>query len=54
MKDKIDQLGDILIETFHVVGLFVVGVTIVWSATHEYLIIMQHESGFTSLKNILF
>ncbi len=21
MKDKIDQLGDILIETFHVVGL---------------------------------
>ncbi len=36
MKDKIDQLGDILIKTFHIVGLFVVGVTIVWSATHEY------------------
>ncbi|WP_201339545.1 hypothetical protein [Isorropodon fossajaponicum symbiont] len=54
MKDNIDQLGDILIEIFHVVGLFVVGATIVWSsAAHEYLIIMQHESGFASLKDIL-
>ncbi len=53
MKNSIDQLGDILIEIFHVVGLFVVGATIVWSAAHEYLIIMQHESGFASLKDIL-
>ncbi len=53
MKDKIDQLGDFLIETFHVVGLFVIGATIVWSAISEYLIIMQQESGFASLKDIL-
>ncbi len=52
-KDRIDQLGDFLIEVFHVVGLFVIGATIVWSAIGEYLIIMQHESGFASLKDIL-
>ena len=53
IKSKIDQLGDLLIETFHVVGLFVIGGTIVWSAIAEYLIIMQQESGFASLKDIL-
>ena len=52
-KGRIDQLGDFLIEVFHVVGLFVIGGTIVWSAIGEYLIIMQHESGFASLKDIL-
>ncbi len=35
------------------VGLFVVGGTIVWSAVSEYVIIMQHDSGFASLKDIL-
>lgn len=53
VKDRIDQLGDFLIEVFHVVGLFVIGGTIVWSAIGEYLVIMQHESGFASLKDIL-
>ena len=52
-KGKIDQLGDVLIEAFHIVGLFVIGATIVWSAIGEYLIIMQHESGFASLQDIL-
>lgn len=53
IKDKIDQLGDVFIEIFHVVGLFVIGGTIVWSAVSEYLLIMQQESGFASLKDIL-
>ncbi|SMN15915.1 hypothetical protein CRYPD_799 [uncultured Candidatus Thioglobus sp.] len=53
IKNKIDQLGNTMIEVFHIVGLFIVGGTIVWSATHEYLQIMQHESGFASLKDIL-
>ena len=53
IKDRIDQLGDIFIEIFHVVGLFVIGGTIVWSAVSEYLLIMQQESGFASLKDIL-
>ena len=53
VKNKIDQLGDVLIEAFHVIGLFVIGATIVWSAISEYLIIMNHESGFATLKDIL-
>ncbi|HIM95051.1 MAG TPA: phosphate-starvation-inducible protein PsiE [Gammaproteobacteria bacterium] len=53
IKDRIDQFGDVFIEIFHVVGLFVIGGTIVWSAVSEYLLIMQQESGFASLKDIL-
>ncbi len=53
IKEKIDQLGDMLIGLFHIVGLFVIGGTIVWSSVHEYLIIMQYEMGFASLKDIL-
>ena len=52
IKNKIDQLGDVLIEIFHVVGLFVIGGTIVWSAVGVYLEIMQN-SNFASLKDIL-
>ena len=53
LKNQIDQLGNSLIEIFHIVGLFVIGGTIVWSAVGEYLIIMQHEHGFATLKDIL-
>ncbi len=53
LKNKIDRLGDFLIETFHIVGLFAIGGTIVWSAVSEYIVIMQYESGFASLKDIL-
>jgi len=31
----------------------VIGGTVAWSAVSEYLLIMQHESGFASLKDIL-
>jgi phosphate starvation-inducible membrane PsiE len=53
LKNKIDKLGDFLIEVFHIIGLFVVGATIVWSSIGEYLAIMQQDSGFASLKDIL-
>jgi phosphate starvation-inducible membrane PsiE len=53
IKYNIDKFGDFLIEIFHVVGLFVVGGTIAWSAVSEYLIIMQQPAGFASLKDIL-
>ncbi len=53
IKNKIDQLGDLMIEVFHIVGVFVVGATIVWSAVSEYLLIMNQESNFASLKDIL-
>ncbi len=52
-KGRIDQLGDFLIEAFHVIGLFVIGATIVWSAISEYMLIMQQDAGFASLKDIL-
>ncbi len=53
VKRRIDQLGDFLIEAFHIIGLFVIGATIVWSAISEYLIIMSQDTGFASLKDIL-
>ncbi len=53
IKNRIDQLGNILIESFHILGLFVIGGTIVWSAVSEYLIIMHDSAGFASLKDIL-
>ena len=53
VKNKIDKFGDFLIEIFHLLGLFVIGATVAWSAVSEYLLIMQHESGFASLKDIL-
>jgi phosphate starvation-inducible membrane PsiE len=37
IKDKLDRLGNRLVSAFQVVALFVIGGTIVWSATHDYL-----------------
>ena len=48
---KIQKIGDIMVDTFHYLALFVIGATVVWSATREYLEIMQ--SGYASLKDIL-
>ncbi|WP_069470514.1 phosphate-starvation-inducible protein PsiE [Candidatus Marithrix sp. Canyon 246] len=39
----IEKAGDVLVELFHTVGLFVVGGTVVWSAVHAYIGIM-HQS----------
>jgi phosphate starvation-inducible membrane PsiE len=50
---KVDKLGGDLTNIFHVVGLLVIGCTIVWSAISEYLVIMQQDSGYASLKDIL-
>ena len=40
MKPKlfagIERAGDFLVELFHLLGLFVIGGTIIWSAVHEY------------------
>jgi len=37
----IEKAGDTLVEIFHTIGLFVVGGTVVWSAVHAYIDIMQ-------------
>ena len=47
----IEKAGDILVELFHTVGLFVVGGTVVWSAVHAYIDIMQQ--GHAGLDDIL-
>ena len=33
----LEQIGDHAVELFHLIGLFVIGGTIVWSAIHAYL-----------------
>ena len=50
-KDKIQQVGEILVDGFHYLALFVIGGTIIWSAVYEYLHIM--EKGYAGLKDIL-
>lgn len=48
---KIEKLGDFLVEGFHLLGLFVIGGTIVWSAGYEYFTIMEQSRA--TLEDIL-
>jgi len=50
-KKKAETLGNAMVETFHILALFVIGLTIIWSAVSEYIAIMH--SGSASLKDIL-
>lgn len=45
------RMGDSIVELFHLLGLFVVGGTIVWSAIFEYIDIIS--KGHASLGDIL-
>jgi len=46
----IEKAGDVLVELFHTVGLFVVGGTVVWSAVHAYIDIMhQTHAGLDDI-----
>jgi phosphate starvation-inducible membrane PsiE len=51
IKDSLDRLGNALVSSFQVVALFVIGATIVWSATHDYLKMIQ--AGRAGLDDIL-
>jgi len=51
LKDKLDRLGNSLVNAFQVVALFVIGATIVWSAAHDYLQMIQ--AGRARLDDIL-
>ena len=48
---KIQAAGNVMVDVFHNLALFVIGATIVWSAAYEYLEIMQ--DGYAGLKDIL-
>lgn len=50
-KNRIQHVGDLMVDTFHYVALFVIGATVIWSAIYEYLHIMQ--KGHAELKDIL-
>ena len=53
ISKRIDRLGCWLIEAFHLVGLFIVGMTIIWSAIGEYIQMMNNSTGYATLKDIL-
>ena len=43
MIERIEALGGVLVKAFHLLALFVIGATVVWSAAYFYLVeIMQH------------
>ena len=48
---KIQLAGNAMVDVFHNLALFVIGATIVWSAAHEYVGIMQ--DGYAGPKDIL-
>ena len=49
--EKIQKIGNVLVDTFHYLALFVIGATVVWSAAYEYVHMMQ--KGYAALKDIL-
>ena len=51
LKKKAETVGCIMLETFHILSLFAIGITIIWSAVAEYIAII--ESGAAHLKDIL-
>jgi phosphate starvation-inducible membrane PsiE len=51
MIEKIERLGGVLVQSFHILALFVIGGTVVWSAGHFYIETMQQ--GYAKLHDIL-
>ncbi|NOZ55063.1 MAG: phosphate-starvation-inducible protein PsiE [Gammaproteobacteria bacterium] len=51
LHKRFETIGNAFVEGFHILGLFVIGATVVWSAIYEYLIII--ERGHAGLKDIL-
>ncbi|MGH8640408.1 MAG: phosphate-starvation-inducible protein PsiE [Burkholderiales bacterium] len=52
MTEKLEKLGGTLVYAFHLVALFVIGGTVVWSAAYFYIVeVMQH--GHAKLHDIL-
>jgi len=51
MIEKVENLGGMLVKSFHLLALFVIGGTVVWSAGHYYIETMQQ--GYAKLHDIL-
>jgi len=50
-QKHMQKFGNTLVETFHIVALFVIGGTVLWSAIAEYVVIVK--AGHPTLKDIL-
>ena len=50
-QKRMQKLGNMLVESFHILALFVIGGTVLWSAIAEYITII--EAGHPTLKDIL-
>ena len=51
MQEKIEEFGNLLVEFFHMVGLFVIGAAILWASWAEVFKIIEH--GGPNIKDIL-
>jgi len=52
MTEKIEKLGGTLVYAFHLVALFVIGGTVVWSAAYFYVVDIMQQ-GHAKLHDIL-
>ena len=50
-EKKVQKMGNVMVDMFHFLALFVIGATVVWSAAYEYLHMM--DKGYAQLKDIL-
>jgi protein PsiE len=52
MMQKIESVGEMLVRAFHLVALFVIGGTVVWSAAYFYVVEIMQQ-GHAKLHDIL-
>lgn len=52
MMEKIEAVGGVLVQAFHLVALFVIGGTVVWSAAYFYIVEIMQQ-GHAKLHDIL-
>ena len=50
-KKRMEVVGSVFVDSFHILALFVIGGTVIWSATVEYIAIIGR--GSPTLKDIL-
>jgi len=51
MQKKIEKFGNVALDLFHYLALFLIGATVVWSAAYEYMEMIKQ--GYAKLKDIL-
>jgi phosphate starvation-inducible membrane PsiE len=51
LRHRTDPFGNLLVDLFHYAILFAIGGAVVWSAAHEYLVMI--ERGKASIQDIL-